>query len=305
VPLVLAQPHQQGAGDDDHQQDHHHHHDEEALEVVAAEQLAGQVAEQAGHEAEGLLDAAAAGAAGAPGAFAAARDAAFGAADGAGPAAAAWLAASLAAAGAAAAFLRVLRAWERRRAGVRGKEMAAGGCRWDKGWLSVRNICCPTAPELWGSSVPRVLAPSHVPRCLAGINQAKPRAEHLHGAQGQPQRGRATRLRVTGTHQRLFNHHLLHAALHGCLLLLLPAQQPAQRALYGGSGVGHGAAPVTGLAALECNRARACDPLHLCLLTASPGAGFLWEPGGQVALRVLDPEHGGPGARCRGQSKPS
>lgn len=106
VLLVHVQPHQEGAGDDDHQQDHHHHHDEEALEVVAAEELAGQVAEQARYEAEGPFDAGAAGAAGTFGAFAApghAASGAFRAANSAGPAAAARLAASL-----GATFLRVL-----------------------------------------------------------------------------------------------------------------------------------------------------------------------------------------------------
>lgn len=127
VLLVHAQPHQQGAGDDDHQQDHHHHHDEEALEVVAAEELAGQVAEQARHEAQGPLEAGTAGAAGAAGTFAAPGHAApgtFGTAKGAGPAAAAQFAASLG----AAALLRILRAWGRRNAGVSGKEVGAGGC---------------------------------------------------------------------------------------------------------------------------------------------------------------------------------
>lgn len=130
VALVCAQPHQQGSGDDDHHQHHHQHHQEEALEAVAAQELAGQVAEQARDEAQRALEAAgAAGAAGAAAAPGHAAPRALGAAHGAGPAAAARLAAPVgAAAGAAAALLRVLWAWERKgEKWMKEKDTGAGG----------------------------------------------------------------------------------------------------------------------------------------------------------------------------------
>lgn len=118
------------------------------------------------------------------------------------------------------------------------------------------------------------------------------------------------RCHAAGTHL-LFKHHLLHAALHGCLLLLLPIPSPAcllgLGILYWGTGVGTAAVPVKGLVAL------ACDTLSSCLLSAHSQLG----PPGNLLLKRLRglwvkgpcPQARGllccPAARWQGQSKPS
>lgn len=146
-----------------------------------------------------------------------------------------------------------------------------------RGWGWV----CPCCPRALGMQHP---APSHLYRCLAGINWAKPCAEHLCWAQGHPVSPCCMSQGLTSGSSTTTCFTLLSmASSSSSSQPRLPCSTQSKRVLYQDAGVGNGVSPVKGLVASGCDAALVINPLHFCLLTAFPG---LRSPGNPLAKRL-------------------